>query len=78
MNNPWREIGFVSKHRPKKHVKIIKIKKRIAKSKKVFKQRQIELIQLHLRNRIKHLIIEKLERRLADIQTKKGIQKTAK
>ncbi|XP_043655161.1 uncharacterized protein LOC122621382 [Drosophila teissieri] len=78
MNNPWREIGFVSRQRPKKHVKIVKIKKRIAKSKKVFKQRQNELIQLHLRNRIKLLIIETLEQRLADMQTKKRVQKTVK
>lgn len=78
MNNLWREIGFITKRRPKKHVKIIRIKKRVAKSKKVFKRRQYELIQLHLRNRIKYLIIENLEQALAKIQSKKGIQKSLK
>ncbi|XP_017046775.1 uncharacterized protein LOC108091903 [Drosophila ficusphila] len=68
MNNPWREIGFVSK--PKKHLKIIKIKKRIAKHKKTFKQRQNELIELHMRNRIKYLIIENLEYLLSDRKSK--------
>ncbi|KMZ04318.1 uncharacterized protein LOC27208253 [Drosophila simulans] len=78
MNNPWREIGFISKDRPKKHVKIIRIKKRVAKSKKVFKRRQYELIQLHLRNRIKYLIIENLEKALSESPTKKRIQKSLK
>ncbi|XP_032579118.1 uncharacterized protein LOC116801775 [Drosophila sechellia] len=78
MNNPWREIGFISKHKPKKHVKIIRIKKRVAKWKKVFERRQYELIQLHLRNRIKYLIIENLEKALAESPTKKRIQKSLK
>ncbi|XP_037731230.1 uncharacterized protein LOC119561822 [Drosophila subpulchrella] len=72
MNNPWREIGFIS--RPKKHLKVIRIKKRIARRRKIFKQRQKDLIQLHLRNRIKYLIIEHLEYMLADIKTKKKTQ----
>ncbi|XP_017015217.2 uncharacterized protein [Drosophila takahashii] len=78
MNNPWREIGFISKQRSKKHLKIIRIKKRIAKSKKTFKLRQKDLIHLHLRNRIKYLIIEHLEYRLADSKTKRKIQKKKK
>ncbi|XP_052849104.1 uncharacterized protein LOC128260280 [Drosophila gunungcola] len=78
MNDPWREIGFVSKRKSKNNLQIIQIKKRIAKSRKLFEQRRTELIQLHLRNRIKYLIIENLKYRLAENKRKRKIQKSLK
>ncbi|XP_016977814.1 uncharacterized protein LOC108043562 [Drosophila rhopaloa] len=75
MNDPWREIGFVSTGKPKKHLPVIQMKKRIKKCRNIFKQRQKELILLHLKNRIMYLIIENLFYRLAKKKPKKRVQK---
>lgn len=61
-------MGFIARRKPRRHLKIVLVKKRLAKCIKKFKKNREELVQLHLRNRIKHLVIEELERRLADVQ----------
>ncbi|XP_017083555.1 uncharacterized protein LOC108116279 [Drosophila eugracilis] len=78
MNSVWREIGFARTHKPKKHLRIVRIKKRIAKARKIFNERQNELIQLHFRNRMKSLIIKYLENKLEDYKNMKRIHKSLK
>ncbi|KAH8243307.1 hypothetical protein KR032_006491 [Drosophila birchii] len=64
MNNPWREIGFIAKQRPKVNLKIVRAKKRLRKAMKKFKEHRKKLIELKLRNRVKKFVIDELERHL--------------
>ncbi|XP_020813136.1 uncharacterized protein LOC110187959 [Drosophila serrata] len=68
MNNPWREMGFIAKRRPKVHLKIVQIKKRLNKTTQKFKENREKLIELKLRNRIKKLVIEELENKVNQIE----------
>ncbi|KAH8248176.1 hypothetical protein KR038_003987 [Drosophila bunnanda] len=71
MYNPWREMGFIAKRRPTVHLKIVRVKKRLKEATKKFKKNREKLIELQLRNRIKMLVIEELEKKVNHIQTSK-------
>ncbi|KAH8343822.1 hypothetical protein KR059_011113 [Drosophila kikkawai] len=75
MNNPWREMGFIAKRRPKVYLKIVRIKKRLKKATKKFKEDREKPIELKLRNRIKKLIIEELEYKLDQKEARRRFKK---